>query len=165
MYQCNLCNKEFDSYRKLNGHKSIHKQNGRYSVSRSKKVLKECLSCKKLTTSPKYCSMECHRTYEWHKRFNQISEGVVLSEDSMRRYVTETRGYKCEECGCGSTWNSKPITLQLDHVNGNSDNNSLDNIRWLCPNCHTQTETWCARNKKNSVRSKRRLKYAGLAQR
>jgi hypothetical protein len=159
MYECNVCNKEFDSHRKLNGHKSIHKENGRYSVSRRTKQEIECLNCKTLTYNPKYCSMNCQQTHKWNNKYNKISEGDILSEGYMRRYITETKGYKCEDCGCGSTWNNKPITLQLDHIDGNSDNNSLDNIRWLCPNCHTQTDTWCARNKKNSVRSNRRNKY------
>ena len=166
MYSCSVCNKGFDSHRKLNGHKSIHKEGGRYSVSRKTKIQIECLSCKQLTYNPKYCNMSCQHKYEWDKRFEQISNGEVLSNGFMRRYITETRSYVCESCDCGSVWNGKPITLQLDHIDGNSDNNTLGNIRWLCPNCHTQTETWCARNKKNSVRSSRREKYkAGLAQR
>ena len=159
MFECNVCNKEFDSYRKLNGHKSTHKEGGRYSVSRKTKQTISCANCRGLTYNPKFCSLSCQQTYKWNISFDKIAKGEILSEGYMRRYVTEIRGYKCEDCGCGSTWNHKPITLQLDHIDGNSDNNSLENIRWLCPNCHTQTETWCARNKKNSIRSKRRNKY------
>lgn len=159
MYECNICNKQFDSHRKLNGHKSSHRENGRYSVSRKTKQKIECTNCKTLTYNSKYCSMNCQQTHKWVILFNKISEGEILSEGYMRRYLTETKGYVCEDCGCGSTWNGKHITLQLDHIDGNSDNNALNNIRWLCPNCHTQTETWCARNKKNTIRSKRRNKY------
>lgn len=48
----------------------------------------------------------------------------------------------CSECGNGPEWNSKPLTLQLDHINGDSRDHRLENLRLLCPNCHTQTDTW-----------------------
>lgn len=52
----------------------------------------------------------------------------------------------CTECGIGDTWNGKPITLQLDHVDGDSHNHKKENLRILCPNCHTQTITWGRKN-------------------
>lgn len=45
-------------------------------------------------------------------------------------------------CGIGDTWLGKPITLHLDHIDGDWTNNQLSNLRFLCPNCHSQTETW-----------------------
>lgn len=53
---------------------------------------------------------------------------------------------KCSCCGI-SEWNNKPITMQLDHIDGNSKNHLLENLRMLCPNCHSQTDTWCGKNK------------------
>ena len=59
----------------------------------------------------------------------------------------------CEVCGQDNTWNGKPITLQLDHIDGNNRNNNLDNLRIICPNCHTQTETYAGKKtKKNTPR-------------
>lgn len=57
-------------------------------------------------------------------------------------------GYKeeCSECGLGTTWNGKPITLQLDHINGIYNDHRLENLRIICPNCHTQTETFAGRS-------------------
>lgn len=49
--------------------------------------------------------------------------------------------YACSECGI-SSWNSKYIVLQIDHVNGNPYDHRLENLRLLCPNCHSQTETY-----------------------
>jgi hypothetical protein len=50
--------------------------------------------------------------------------------------------YKCEICGLGSEYNGKKLTLQLDHIDGTNNNNVIENLRFLCPNCHSQTETY-----------------------
>ena len=52
---------------------------------------------------------------------------------------------KCNECGI-SEWNGKDLVLHLDHINGNSRDHRLENLRLLCPNCHSQTDTYCGRN-------------------
>lgn len=56
--------------------------------------------------------------------------------------------YWCESCGMDPEWNGQPITLELDHINGNPGDDRRDNLRWLCPNCHSQTETFRGRNMK-----------------
>jgi len=52
----------------------------------------------------------------------------------------------CSECSLSDMWNNKPITLQLDHINGIRNDNRIENIRLLCPNCHSQTHTFSGRN-------------------
>ncbi|MFN3431344.1 MAG: HNH endonuclease signature motif containing protein, partial [Candidatus Sericytochromatia bacterium] len=56
----------------------------------------------------------------------------------------------CHRCGI-SDWQGKPLTLHLDHINGINNDNRFENLRFLCPNCHQQTETWG--NKKAQRRS------------
>lgn len=54
---------------------------------------------------------------------------------------------KCLFCGLEEEWNGQPITLQIDHINGNNKDNRIENLRILCPNCHTQTDTFAGRNR------------------
>jgi RNA polymerase subunit RPABC4/transcription elongation factor Spt4 len=51
----------------------------------------------------------------------------------------------CEVCGI-SEWNGMHINMQLDHIDGNSHNHLLENLRMICPNCHSQTNTYCGKN-------------------
>lgn len=57
--------------------------------------------------------------------------------------------YKCEKCGNLGEWMGKPLTLQLDHKDGNNKNHTKENLRFLCPNCHSQTNTYAGKNKNN----------------
>ncbi len=56
--------------------------------------------------------------------------------------------YKCADCGI-SDWKGKKLVLQLDHINGVNDDHRLENLQLLCPNCHSQTDTYCGRNVAN----------------
>jgi len=54
--------------------------------------------------------------------------------------------YKCGICGI-QEWNGKKLSLHLDHINGINNDHRLENLRFLCPNCHSQTHTYTGRNK------------------
>lgn len=55
--------------------------------------------------------------------------------------------YECSECGLGPEWNGKTLVLQLDHINGVNNDHRLENLRILCPNCHTQTATYAGKRR------------------
>lgn len=57
--------------------------------------------------------------------------------------------YKCAICGNTGFWNNMPLNLQIDHINGISNDNRIENLRWLCPNCHAQTDTYGGKNIKS----------------
>lgn len=105
----------------------------------------ECLNCGKVkyTVNRVYCSRECLRDYT-KKR---IKEGICKDPVTIKKYLCEERGENCEECGLSNEWNGKKLTLQMDHIDGNADNNNLENLRIVCPNCHTQTPTYGSKNK------------------
>lgn len=57
--------------------------------------------------------------------------------------------YECAICGNKGEWNGKPLSLQLHHINGIYNDNRLENIQLVCPNCHSQTESYSGKNAKN----------------
>jgi hypothetical protein len=72
----------------------------------------------------------------------------------MRLFSAKLLENKCKFCGI-KNWRNEPITLQLDHINGNNKDNRLENLRILCPNCHSQTDTYTGRNGRHNGTSKR----------
>lgn len=56
---------------------------------------------------------------------------------------------RCAICGMKPLWNGKPLTLRLDHINGNHYDNRLENLRFICANCDSQLDTYCHKNRRN----------------
>lgn len=79
---------------------------------------------------------------------SDVSSGYVRSLVVKKQLIA----CQCKECGITETWNGKPLTLQLDHINGDRRDQRLENLRWLCPNCHSQTNTFCSKNIKSRTR-------------
>lgn len=72
-----------------------------------------------------------------------------VSHSTKKRLISgNLKEHKCAECGIGSEWNGKHLSLQLDHINGDSLDNRLENLRFLCPNCHSQTSTYAGKKLK-----------------
>lgn len=72
-----------------------------------------------------------------------------VTQKVLRGYVKRHNviEYKCQTCGGDGNWQNGFISLELDHINGDNTDNRIENLRYLCPNCHALTETYRGRNK------------------
>lgn len=95
----------------------------------------------------------------WEKRKSEIDKELLeadfssLSFERLRKRVLLEQDLKCNVCGL-SDWNNKPISLELEHKDGDNQNNARENLEGLCPNCHSQTDTFRGRNKNGGIRKK-----------
>jgi len=87
-----------------------------------------------------------------NKRDNEdifVENSSYVSGNNIKSRLLQDFGwkYECAECGNQGTYNNKPLSLQLDHINGINNDNRLSNLRFLCPNCHSQTLTFSGKRK------------------
>lgn len=78
-----------------------------------------------------------------------IEDSPVNQTTLRRRYLNgKFTEYKCAICGQEPFWNNKELVLTLDHINGKNHDDRLINLRWICPNCDRQLETFAGKNHK-----------------
>ena len=85
----------------------------------------------------------------------ELKENSNISPSTLKRGLKRQQIilYECSECHIVDMYNNKKIALQIDHINGINDDNRVENLRWLCPNCHSQSETFAGRNaRKHSIK-------------
>ena len=89
-----------------------------------------------------------------HERF-ELKDILIENSEYTSRYRLKIRlvnagllVYKCNKCLNEGHWNGKKLTLQLEHKNGKTTDNRIENLEFLCPNCHSQTDTYAGGNKK-----------------
>ena len=123
--------------------------------------LNSCRSCGKVfnphtDSRGLYCSNQCQKDYEHTMYIERWLQGLERGwigqtrqvSNHVRRWVRETKGTACQQCG----WDEKhpvdgAVLTELDHIDGDAENVSPENLRVLCPNCHSMTPTFRARNK------------------
>ena len=125
-----------------------------------------CINCQKenlfkgYSYTSKYCDNKCQQEFQYARYIAAWKSGTVdgrkgktQTSGYIHRYVLEKQSGKCAECNI-DTYNGLPITLELDHINGHADDNSEENLRCLCPNCHSQTSTYKSKNKGNGRKAR-----------
>ena len=131
---------------------AVYNNTNNHWRSKIVKVIKTCLNCGSVCNN-KYCNTHCQKMYEAKSK---IADNTVSSH-TIKWFLINTIGNICSVCNI-TEWNNKPISMELEHINGNSDDNTLENCCLICPNCHSQTSTYKAKNKGNG-RHTRRLRY------
>lgn len=95
------------------------------------------------------------KTHNWAPEFSIEDSFVIggsLSSYRLNRKIRKhnLKEYKCSECGIFE-WLGKELSLHIDHINGINNDNRLENLRFLCPNCHSQTDTYAGKSKGKMV--------------
>lgn len=132
--------------------------------------LKLCANClKEIVSRNKFCSLKCQKDYEYKNYIEKWKNGI---EDGMRgnyqismhikRYLFEKYLYKCSECGWSRTnpYTNK-IPLEIEHIDGNYLNNKEENLKVLCPNCHSLTSTYKGANINNGRKERKKYNLKG----
>lgn len=97
----------------------------------------------------------------WNKGNQQKDWSKYTRAVHLKKHLIKLRGHKCERCNI-SKWFDSLIVLELEHIDGDRTNNELDNLKLLCPNCHSQTSTWrrrksCFQEKEIKKKDKKEL--------
>jgi len=128
------------------------------------KQMMTCANCglsrpKRKSSYNKYCSISCQHQLQTKERAAKWLDGYNNFDNrAIRSILKLLRGDQCEVCKI-TEWNGDKIVFEVEHKDGNSDNNSPDNVCLICPNCHSQTPTYKGANKGNG-RHFRRQRYA-----
>jgi 5-methylcytosine-specific restriction endonuclease McrA len=132
----------------------------------------QCLNCNKdciwsRAKANKYCDPKCQQEYqyktyiiEWKQGTQNGAKGQGEISGYVRRYLFTKFENKCCECGIDS-WQGKHISLEIEHKDGNSLNQTEENLILLCPNCHSQTPTYKSKNRGNGRHSRKQRYQEG----
>jgi hypothetical protein len=149
---CLNCEKSFTSLKSDNRKFCSQSCSAIFNNKSKKKYNKNCENCNNelknyVSESTRFCKRDCYLEHRKNERIKKIIIGDVIDLCASKKFLIEKNGEKCEICN----WNEKnkktnKVPIQLDHINGNAEDNRIENLRLLCPNCHSLTETYGALN-------------------
>ena len=84
--------------------------------------------------------------------YNRFKKGVAIKSSHAINALVFLKGHRCENCGLTS-WMNQPISLEVHHVDGDYLNNDIDNLKLLCPNCHSLTDNYRGKNINSGIKS------------
>jgi hypothetical protein len=90
------------------------------------------------------CGMGIRKGIKYKNSNDVFQNEYEIPSKVLKSWLLDERKWECEECGI-SKWNKKDLPLEIDHIDGVRTNNMRDNLKILCPNCHSQTNTWRGR--------------------
>lgn len=116
-----------------------------YNITRLQELcIKHAISTEHFKTHNTKCYKERNKVKYNNDLTTVLEENSTFNRSSLRGFLVRSGLYtgKCSLCGIGDYWNNKTLTLEVDHINGNHTDNRIQNLRWVCPNCHSQTPTF-----------------------
>ena len=114
-----------------------------------------------------YCDKSCYQGFEykvfikrWLSGLEQGTRGKTATSSRIKKYLIEIRGNKCEKCGwCEVNPTTNKVPIELEHIDGIWNNNKIENLILLCPNCHSLTHTYRSLNNGSGRTSRKFLKF------
>ena len=155
---------------------------GKYTPETVREIALNCTSMKQLAeqlgysqnggTSGKTISKYCEYYNISLEHFTNLPKEIVkrnpenvfiknstANQTTLRRWYEKGNytEYKCSICGQEPFWNGKELTLTLDHINGDNRDDRIENLRWVCPNCDRQLDTFCSKNMNYDIRKNKKI--------
>lgn len=142
--KCKECGEDIKRYNGSFCNRSCYLTHVRKNSTKLRNSNYTCAQCNATLNNPssRFCSSKCFQEHIFLTvtlpKFYNGDSGTNLT---IKRCLIHLHGESCVLCEQGPEWNGKPLTLQVDHIDGDSDNNLPDNLRLVCPNCHSQLPT------------------------
>ena len=171
-YVCQLCNRAFKSSSLTAKFCSVE------CCNQSRRALPaSCLECGELykrkspsesraKRSSEFCSGKCANLYKYNSYIRRWKAGEETGNSTyagslaiyVKRYIKEKYGNKCCQCGWAEVHSvTGKVPVEIDHINGDWRDSREENLRLLCPNCHSLTPNYRALNKRPAERTKQKV--------
>jgi Zn finger protein HypA/HybF involved in hydrogenase expression len=139
------------------GATSVRKYSG---LTYEKEYNKKCENCKSfINNRNKFCSLNCFHLDKHKKAYDDFLKNNHLycranySPRAFRDFFLAEQNYECLICKMSNVWMDKELIFVIDHIDGDASNNNRDNLRMICPNCDSQTDTFKSKNKNSTRRN------------